>query len=208
MMTQSPAVYWLISFVWLSFRNAKTKTERYDRYRLQEICFSSLCTPAKWSHRTTDNYRCRTSGQTTRRTSAKRVNIKTIILQIILNIANMLVNLTDIAPRTEPVLRVFDNYMTFNAHAAQMLGLSDGDKVYIGREERMANNLYVGKAKLKQSNVVRRRGKTFLLHNAALTRAVAGWLEGKGTYRICSEDKMEDCFGNLYYNIFKKKYGN
>lgn len=119
----------------------------------------------------------------------------------------MLVSLINDAPRTEPLLRVYDTYMTFNAHAAQLLGLSDDDKVYIGRDERQANNLYVGKARLKQSNVIVRRGHTFLLHNAALTRKVAEWLEGAGTYRICPEDKIEDCFGNQFYNIFKKKYG-
>lgn len=120
----------------------------------------------------------------------------------------MLISLINDAPRTEPLLRVYETYMTFNAHAAQLLGLTDGDKVYIGRDERMANNLYVGKAKLKQSNIILRRGHTFLLHNAALTRKVASWLEGRGTYRICPEDKVEDCFGNLFFNIFKKKYGN
>ena len=50
---QSPAVYSLISFVWLSFRNAECKTERYDRYRLQEICFSFLRTPIGGSERKT-----------------------------------------------------------------------------------------------------------------------------------------------------------
>lgn len=120
----------------------------------------------------------------------------------------MLVSLTTEAPRTEPLLRIYRNYMTFNAHAASLLGLSDGDKVYIGRNERQGNNLYVGKARMKQSNIIVRRGYTFLLHNAELSRAVAGWLEGEGTYRICPEDCMEDGAGNIFYNIFKKKYGN
>lgn len=120
----------------------------------------------------------------------------------------MLVNLINDAPRTEPILRVFKNYMTLNAHAVRLLGLSEGDKVYIGREERMANNLYVGKARLKTSNLVVRRGNTFLLHNAALAREVAGWLEGMGAYRICPEDKVEDGLGNVFFNIFKKKYGS
>jgi hypothetical protein len=120
----------------------------------------------------------------------------------------MLVSLTNDAPRSEPLLRIYKTYMTFNAQAAQLLGLTDGDKVYIGRDERQANNLYVGKARLKQSNIIVRRGNTFLLHNSLLTRKVASWLEGRGTYRICPEDKVEDNFGNLFYNIFKKKYGN
>ena len=119
----------------------------------------------------------------------------------------MLVNLTNDAPRTEPLLRIYKNYMAFNAHAVELLGLTDGDKVYIGRSERMADNLYVGKARFKQSNIVIRRGNTFLLHNTALCRTVARWLEGMGTYRICPEDRIEDGTGNLFYNIFKKKYG-
>jgi hypothetical protein len=120
----------------------------------------------------------------------------------------MLVSLINDAPRSEPLLRIYETYMTLNSHAAQLLGLTDGDKVYIGREEREGNNFYIGKAKLKQSSLIVRRGRTFLLHNAALARKLADWLEGKGTYRICPEDKIEDCFGNLFYNIFKKKYGN
>lgn len=120
----------------------------------------------------------------------------------------MLISLTNDAPRTEPLLRVYETYMTLNAAAVELLGLTDEDKVYIGRDERRANNLYVGKARLKHSCVVNRRGHTFLLHNAELTRKVAEWLEGKGSYRICQEDKVEDGFGNKFYNIFKKKYGN
>ena len=120
----------------------------------------------------------------------------------------MLVNLINDAPRTEPLLRIYPNYMTFNAHAASLLGLSDGDKVYVGRDERLSNNLYVGKACMKQSYAVCRRDNTFIIYNAPLTRKVASWLEGKGTYRICPEDKVDDGLGNTFYNIFKKKYGN
>ena len=119
----------------------------------------------------------------------------------------MLVNLTNDAPRTEPLLRIFDNYMVFNANAATLLGLNDGDKVYVGREARLSNNLYVGKARMKQSYAVSRRGNTFCVYSAPLTRMVAGWLEGKGTYRICPEDKLDDGLGNMFYNIFKRKYG-
>jgi hypothetical protein len=120
----------------------------------------------------------------------------------------MLVNLVNEAPRTEPLVRIYDTYMTFNAYAVKLLGLTDGDQVYIGRDERQGNNLYVGKARLMMSYVVIRRGNTFLLHNSELARKVADLLEGTGTYRICPEDKVDDSFGNNYYNIFKKKYGN
>lgn len=120
----------------------------------------------------------------------------------------MLVNLINDAPRTEPLLRVYANYMTFNAKASDLLGLREGDKVYIGRDDRASNNLYVGKAQLKQSYTVSRRDNTFVVYNAPLTRKVASWLEGKGTYRICPEDKIDDGLGNMFYNIFKKKYGN
>lgn len=120
----------------------------------------------------------------------------------------MLVNLLNDAPRTEPLLRIYKSYMAFNAYAAKLLGLNEGDRVYIGRDDRTAGYLYVGKASLKQSYAVLRRGRSFVLYNAPLTRKVAGWLEGKGTYRICPEDKIEDGLGNLFYNIFRKKYGN
>ena len=118
----------------------------------------------------------------------------------------MLVNLINDAPRTEPLLRVYDNYMVFNANASSLLGLKDGDKVYVGRDDRSSNNLYVGKAQMKQSYAVCRRDNTFIVYNAPLTRKVAAWLEGKGTYRICPEDKQHDAVGNIFYNIFKKKY--
>lgn len=120
----------------------------------------------------------------------------------------MLVNLINDAPRTEPLLRLYKNYMVLNAHAVALLGISDGDRVFIGREERCSNNLYIGKANMKHSCAVRRRDKTFAIYNAPLTRKIASWLEGTGTYRICPEDKIDDGLGNMFYNIFKKKYGN
>ena len=119
-----------------------------------------------------------------------------------------LVNLTNDAPRTEPLLRIYGNYMTFNAAASRLLGLTDGDRIYIGRDERACNNLYVGKATLKQSRSVTRRSHSFIVYCAPLARQVAGWLEGQGTYRICPEDTQVDGAGNIYYNIFKRKYGN
>lgn len=120
----------------------------------------------------------------------------------------MLVNLINDAPRSEPLLRIYGNYMSFNVQAAKLLGLEEGDRVFIGREERQNNYLYVGKANMKQSYAVTRRGNTYDLYNAKLTREVANWLEGTGTYRICPEDKINDGFGNTFYNIFRKKYGN
>lgn len=119
----------------------------------------------------------------------------------------MLVNLLNDAPRTEPLLMIYDNYMAFNSHASSLLCLTEGDKIFIGRDDRATDYLYVGKARMKHSYSVIRRGNTFVLYNAPLTRTVADWLEGKGTYRICPEDKIEDGAGNLFYNIFKKKYG-
>lgn len=119
----------------------------------------------------------------------------------------MLVNLLNDAPRTEPLLRVYENYMAFNTYAAKLLGLAEGAKIFFGREDRTADYLYVGKANMKQSYAVQKRGNTFVLYNAALTRKVASWLEGLGSYRICPEDTISDSAGNLFYNIFKKKYG-
>jgi hypothetical protein len=120
----------------------------------------------------------------------------------------MLVTLINEAPRTEPILRVYGNYMSFNMHASKLLGLEEGDKVFIGRDDRSGNYLYVGKARMKQSYAVTKRGNTFDLYSAKLAREVAGLLEGTGAYRICPEDKIEDGFGNIFYNIFRKKYGN
>lgn len=119
----------------------------------------------------------------------------------------MLVNLLNDAPRTEPLLRIYENYMAFNTYAAKLLGLAEGAKIFFGREDRTADYLYVGKANMKQSYAVQKRGNTYVLYNAPLTRKVASWLEGVGSYRICPEDKISDSAGNSFYNIFKKKYG-
>ena len=45
----------------------------------------------------------------------------------------MLVTLINEAPRTEPILRVYGNYMSFNMHASKLLGLEEGDKVLMMR---------------------------------------------------------------------------
>lgn len=119
----------------------------------------------------------------------------------------MLVSLLNDAPKTEPLLRIYENYMAFNIYAARLLGLVEGAKIFFGREDRGADYLYVGKANMKQSYAVQRRGNTYVLYNAPLTREVASWLEGAGSYRICPEDKISDGAGNSFYNIFKKKYG-
>ena len=120
----------------------------------------------------------------------------------------MLVNLINDAPRSEPLLRIYETYIAFNSHAAQLLGLADGDKVFIGKDDRSSNYLYVGKAQKKYSCVVMQKGSTYVLNNAPLTRKIAECLEGKGSYRICPEDKLDDGFGNVFYNIFRKKYGS
>lgn len=119
----------------------------------------------------------------------------------------MLVNLLDEAPRDEPVMRIHKSYMALNACASRLLQLAEGDRISI-RKDRSGNLVYIGKANgFKQSYGVKRRDNTYLIYSAPLTRKVAECLEGKGAYRICPEDVVE-LFGNKFFNIFKKKYGN
>lgn len=47
---RSPEVYTIPYSFGSVLEMRRIKTEWYDRYRLQEICFSTFCTPTQRSH--------------------------------------------------------------------------------------------------------------------------------------------------------------
>lgn len=117
----------------------------------------------------------------------------------------MLKNILIGAPKTEPLLRIYPNYISFNGVAASLLSLKDGDAVSIMQDDR-DGYVYVANTHNKQSYVLSRQGNIFVVRCAPLSRRLAECLEGCGTYRISKDDATE-FMGQRYYNIFKKKYG-
>ena len=66
--------------------------------------------------------------------------------------------------------------------------------------------LYIGRKDTNAFTAIR-RGRSYLINSRVLSRELADSLEGRGTYRICPEDSVENN-GTTYFNIFFKKYGN
>jgi len=117
----------------------------------------------------------------------------------------MLRNLLDTAPRTEPLIRIYPGYITFNAPAAKLLGFRKGDAVAIMQDDR-DGYVYVANSNAKQSYTLTLRKNTFKVSNAPLCRKLADSLDGFGTYKICPEEKQV-YMERTFYNIFKKRYG-
>ena len=118
----------------------------------------------------------------------------------------MLKNLLQSAPKTEPIIRIFPNYLSLNAKAVELLGISDGDSVSIMQDDR-DNYIYVSNnPEAKVAYGVRRRVNTYEVCNSRLCRKLAEQMEGFGAYRICEEQSIE-FMGHQYYNVFAKKYG-
>lgn len=118
----------------------------------------------------------------------------------------MLKDLLNSAPRTEPLIRLYPTYISFNAPAAEMLGLNENASVAIQQDDR-DGYIYVARCEeMKQAYRLRRRCNTYILSYAPLCKKLAECLEGYGAYRICREVTTE-FMGTKFYNIFKKKYG-
>ena len=118
----------------------------------------------------------------------------------------MLRSILDSAPRTEPLIRIYPHYITFNAPAARLLGFKKDDVVSIMQDDR-DGYLYVANCRTKQSYPLAMRNNTFLVRSVELCNKLAECLEGFGTYRISKDVTLCDFNDNKYYNIFKKKYG-
>ena len=118
----------------------------------------------------------------------------------------MLKNLLQSAPKSEPIMRVFDHYLSFNAKAVELLGIKEGDAVSIMQDDR-DNYIYVSNnPDAKVAYGVRKRCGSFEVCNSRLCRKLAEQMEGFGAYRIC-EEQSNEFMGHRYYNVFAKKYG-
>ena len=118
----------------------------------------------------------------------------------------MLTPLLTNPPRTEPLIRIYPNIISFNAPASALLNLKDGDAVSIMQDDRDGYIYVANCSKIRQSYVLTRRNNTYKVSNTHLCRKLAEQLEGYGTYRICS-DLSKEYMDHMFYNIFKKKYG-
>lgn len=118
----------------------------------------------------------------------------------------MLKDLLNNPPRTEPLIRIYPNFISFNAPAAAMLQLQEGDSVSIMQDDRDGYVFVANCSTMRQSYALKLRNNTFRVSNAPLCRKLAGCLEGFGTYRIC-QDFSTNYMDQKFYNIFKKKYG-
>ena len=117
----------------------------------------------------------------------------------------MLKNILIGAPKTQPLIQIYPNYIRFNAITINLLGFNDGDAVSIMQDDR-DGYVYVGNVQGKQSYALIKQGRAYVVRCAPLSRKLASCLEGYGTYRISKDDSTE-FMGQTYYNIFKKKYG-
>ena len=117
----------------------------------------------------------------------------------------MLRNLLTTAPRKEPLIRLYPNYLRFNKAASDLLDLKPGDAVCVLLEDR-DGYIYIGNHHNKQSYEVIERNNTFEVRSAPLCRKLAESLNGAGSYRICA-DETQEYMDHVYYNILKMKYG-
>lgn len=118
----------------------------------------------------------------------------------------MLKDLLNGAPRTEPLIRLYPTYISFNSPAAALLELAKFSAVAIQQDDRDGYIYVSGCDDLKQTYGLRKRHDTYILSNAPLCRKLADCLEGFGAYKICQE-VTTNFMEKKFYNIFKKKYG-
>lgn len=117
----------------------------------------------------------------------------------------MLKELLNTPPRKVPTMRIYPNYLSFNAPAASLLNLTEGCSVSIMQDDRDGLVYVANCSTMKQSYPLQQRNNTFRVSNAPLCRALADSMDGYGTYLI-SQDLSMEFMGKEFYNIFKKKY--
>lgn len=113
------------------------------------------------------------------------------------------------APSTEAVIRVYKTQFTLNSHASRLLALRPGAQVMVcidkDAQASGRTRLYIGKVE-KNAYRVKPRKSTYRVCSSALCKSIAEALDGYGTYRICPEDYVMNCYDEKFYNIFFKKY--
>ena len=75
----------------------------------------------------------------------------------------MLRNILTSAPRTEPLIRIYPTYISFNHPAAKLLGLKECKAVAIQQDDRDGYVYVAGCNDMKQTYGLRLRNNTFVL---------------------------------------------
>jgi hypothetical protein len=118
----------------------------------------------------------------------------------------MLKNLLQSAPKTEPLLRIYPNYITLNGVAATLLQMDEGSSLSVMQDDRDGYIYISNNPDAKVAYKVRKQGNTLFVHSSVLARKLAAQMEGMGAYRICASESTE-FMNHKYYNVFAKKYG-
>ena len=118
----------------------------------------------------------------------------------------MLKNLLQSAPKTEPLLRIYPNYITLNGVAASLLQMDDGSPLSVMQDDRDGYIYIANNPDAKVAYKAKKQGNTLFFSSSSLARKLAGVMEGPGAYRICIGECTE-FMGHKYYNVFAKKYG-
>lgn len=117
----------------------------------------------------------------------------------------MLKEILNTPPRTVPTMRIYPNFLSFNAPAAALLQLEEDGSVAIMQDDRDGLIYVANCSTMKQSYPLQKRGNTYRVSNAPLCRVLADKMDGFGTYLITQDLSMQ-FMEKKFYNIFKKKY--
>lgn len=118
----------------------------------------------------------------------------------------MLKNLLQSAPKTEPLLRVYANYITINEAAASLLQMEDGSALSVMQDDRDGYVYIANNPDAKVAYRAKKIGNILFFYYAKLAHKLGEVMEGRGSYRVCAGEKTE-FMGRDYYNVFTKKYG-
>ena len=115
--------------------------------------------------------------------------------------------LTKGLPDKEPKIRLYDNYVSFNAAAVEMMGLKNDDYVQFAHPAYDAKTeTYVRKTGKAFGSYIGKKHKCAIrVSSRKLAAILAERLDGVGCYRVCPEGAVHDEDGT-WYNIFFKNY--
>lgn len=120
-----------------------------------------------------------------------------------------LVHISNKAPQSEPLIRVYADKCTLNRYAVELMHLTDGCKVDLLKDadEEMAgrDRIYIGKSSGPLGFRVISRGRTCRIFSSEFRKILNEHLQGPGVYRI-SPEWPEEMNGMVYYNIFFRRY--
>lgn len=106
---------------------------------------------------------------------------------------------------------VHPTWMYLNKAASDLLGLTKESKV-IFKDSDETNpdgsvRIFIGKRRDGAFKVMR-KGNGYRICSKPMSHDLANALQGFGTYGIEPDGMVTDLFGNKWYSIFYRKYGN